>query len=118
MQGAIARTPLLSAACTTGVAKSTSQVVKMMFAPCPSRLTAHALAVVGLLFCVLQVLIRYRRPLTPPLALIWPIRIFAAASAGSSNGAIWPLLSNAHPITIGFFAAVAARPPAVPARTA
>src|SRR3954447_4632238 len=117
MHGAIARTPLLIAACTTGVAKSTSQVVKMMFAPCPSSLTAHAFAVVALLFCVSQVLITSLRWLTPPFLLIWAIRIFAAASAGSSNGAIWPARSNAHPITIGFFADVAAWP-ADPTRAA
>src|SRR4051812_34222866 len=110
MHGAIARTPLLIAACTTGVAKSTSQVVKMMFAPCPSRLTAHCLAVVALLFWVLQVLIWSFRPLTPPFLLIWAIRIFAAASAGVSNGFILPAPSNAQPITIGFFAVVAAWP--------
>src|SRR5256714_12186165 len=45
-------------------------------------------------------------PLTPPLALIWLTRSFAAASAGPSNGAIAPLPSNAPPITIGGFAAL------------
>src|SRR2546423_3900415 len=87
----------------------------MMFEPWPSRLTAHALAVVGLLPWVLQVLISRRRPPTPPFALICLTRIFAAASAGLSNGAILPLESKAHPITIGFFASVAAWPPVAPA---
>src|SRR6188472_3047879 len=88
----------------------------MMLDPWPSRLTAHALAVVGLFPCVLQVLItRCRPPTTPPFALICLTRIFAAASAGLSNGAILPLESKAHPITIGFFASVAARPPVAPA---
>src|SRR5438045_2229292 len=115
MQGATASTPRLIAACTTGVAKSTSQVVKMILAPWPSRLTAHALAVVGLLFCVSHVLIARCRLPTPPFALICLTRIRAAASAGSSNGAIWPFESKAHPITIGPFASVAARPPVAPA---
>ena len=39
--------------------------------------------------------------MTPPLALIRLTRTFAAASAGPSNGAMFPLLSNAQPITIG-----------------
>src|SRR2546423_7046986 len=118
MQGATARTPRLIAACTTGVAKSTSHVVKMILAPCPSRLTAHDLALAGLLFCVSQVLITKCRLRTPPLALICLTRIFAAASAGSSNGAIWPFESKAQPITIGFVASVAARPPVAPAMAA
>src|SRR3954470_7249360 len=51
------------------------------------------------------------------------MRIFAAASAGPSNGAIGPLLSNAQPITIGFFAlgelfAASALPIRASARTA
>src|SRR5438105_13548468 len=108
MHGATASTPRLIAACTTGVAQSTSQVVKLMLAPWPSRLIAQALAVVGLLFCVSHVLITSFRLVTPPFALICLTRIFAAASAGSSNGAIWPFASKAHPITIGFFASVAA----------
>ena len=90
-----------------------------MLEPWPSRLTAHALAVVGLLPCVLQVLItRCRPPTTPPFALICLTRIFAAASAGLSNGAMLPLESKAHPITIGFFASVAALPPVAPATAA
>ena len=73
----------------------------MMFAPLPSRLAAHDFAFAGLLLFVSQVSIRSGRPMTPPFALIWLTRIFAAASAGPSNGAMFPLLSNAQPITIG-----------------
>src|SRR4029078_6660605 len=88
----------------------------MMLEPWPSRLTAHALAVVGVLPCVLQVLITRRRPPpTPPFASICLTRMFGAASAGLSNGAMLPLESKAHPITIGFFASVAALPPVAPA---
>ena len=52
--------------------------------------------------------------MTPPLALIWPTRTFAAASAGPSNGAMFPLLSNAQPITIGACAFVCEPPSPVP----
>ena len=108
MHGATARTPRLIASWTTGVAKSTSHVVKMMFAPAPSRLAAQALAFAGSLFWVSQVLIwSCRPPKAPPLALICATRIFAAARAGSSKGAIWPFWSNAQPITIGFTAVAA-----------
>src|SRR5512135_1871079 len=41
------------------------------------------------------------RPLTPPFWLICATRIFAAASAGVSNGAMFPVLSYAQPIVIG-----------------
>ena len=100
MHGATARTPRLIASCTTGVAKSTSHVVKMTFAPCESSFAAHARAIAGLLPCVLHVAIRSRLPLTPPRAFTCLTRIWAAASAGPSNGAIAPLPSNAQPITI------------------
>ncbi len=43
--------------CTTGAARSTSQVVKMMFAPPLIRLSAHAFAIAGLLPCVSHVMI-------------------------------------------------------------
>jgi hypothetical protein len=52
----------------------------------------------------------------PPLRLSCWTRIFAAASAGLSNGAICPLLSNAQPITIGALAADALPP--MPVRAA
>src|SRR5436305_773026 len=60
----------------------------------------------GLLPCVSQVFSLSLRPSTPPLAFQWAISIFAAASAGLSNGAIAPLESNAQPMTMGFFAVV------------
>src|SRR6185312_13312463 len=102
MHGATASTPRLIASCTTGAAKSTSQVVKMMFAPCPSSFRAHAFATAALLPWVSHVLIWSWRPLTPPRAFTLLTCSFAAASAGLSNGAIAPLLSYAQPITIGF----------------
>ncbi len=64
------------------------------------------------MFCVSQVLITNLWPAAPPLAFSFLIRIFAAASAGSSNGAICPDLSNAQPITTGL-ALGAACPPLV-----
>ena len=93
MHGAIARMPRLIASWTTGVAKSTSQVTNMMSAPLPIRPAAHAFAFAGLLFCVSHVMIRSLRPLTPPRALICWTRTLAAASAGPSNGAMFPLPS-------------------------
>src|SRR5262249_41201799 len=87
----------------------------MMFAPWPSRLSAQALAFAGSLFWVSQVLITKWYLL---LALIALMRILAAASAGLSNGAIWPDESYAQPITTFFFAAGAALLPVVPARAA
>ena len=101
MHGAIASLPRLIASCTTGVAKSTSHVTNMICAPAPSRLRAHAFAFAGLLLFVWQVLIWSFRPSTPPFALIDLTWIWAAASAGPSNGAMLPLLSYAQPITIG-----------------
>jgi hypothetical protein len=95
----------LIASWTTGAAKSTSHVVKITFAPCESSFAAHARAIAGLLPWVLQVAIRSGRPLTPPFALTCLTRICAAASAGPSNGAMAPLPSYAHPITIGALAA-------------
>src|SRR3954470_5703105 len=115
MHGAIARTPRLIASCTTGAARSTSHVVKMMSAPWPSSFAAHDLATVGLLPCVSQVLISSFRPLTPPFAFTVLTRSCAAASAGPSNGAIAPLLSNAQPIVIGAAAADCVRAAAVAA---
>ena len=76
----------------------------MMFAPCPSRLSAHDFALAGLLFCVSQVMIL---SCTPPRALTCFTRTWAAARAGSSKGAMLPLLSNAQPITTCFPAALA-----------
>ena len=66
MQGATASTPRLIVSCTTGAAKSTSQVVNMTSAPCPSSFAAHAFATAGLLPCVSQVLIWSLRPAMPP----------------------------------------------------
>src|SRR2546423_2026153 len=87
----------------------------MILAPWPSRLSAQALALAASLFCVSQVLITN---LYLPLALICLTRILAAASAGLSNGAIWPDWSKAQPMMTVFFAAGAARLPVVPARAA
>ena len=114
MHGAIARTPRSIAALTTGAAKSTSHVVKRTLAFCPSRRNAQALAVAGSFPWVSHVWICSFRPLTPPFALTWATRSCAAASAGLSNGAIAPLLSNAQPMMIGAFAC-AVRCPAVAA---
>src|SRR5438874_2000361 len=116
MNGATASTPALIDAWTTGAAKSTSQVVKMMLAPWPRSFVAQAFAIAGLLPCVSQVRICSGRPLTPPLALTCATRSLAAASAGPSNGAIAPLLSKAQPITIGLPAGDA--PPAKTAAAA
>ena len=80
-------------------------VVKMMSAPWPSSFAAHAFAIAGLLPWVSQVTIWSGRPMTPPFAFTAFTRIWAAASAGPSNGAMPPLLSKAQPITIGFAAA-------------
>src|SRR5438874_5870310 len=87
----------------------------MTLAPPAMSLSAHAFAIVGLLPCVLQVLITSGRPFTPPLASSCATRIFAAASAGPSNGAMAPFASNAQPMTIGLPAVV--RAAAVAART-
>src|SRR4051812_13484818 len=89
-----------------------------MLAPWPIRLSAHDLAFDALLFCVSQVLITNLWPAAPPLAFSCLTRIFAAARAGSSNGDICPDLSNAQPITTGFFADDAACPPLVAASAA
>ena len=89
----------------------------MMFEPCPISFSAHALAIAGLLPCVSHVMISSLRPSTPPLALTWLTRSFAAASAGPSNGAIAPLPSNAQPITIGEAAVVRAAAVAATATT-
>jgi hypothetical protein len=86
----------------------------MTSAPLPSRLAAHDFALAGLLLFVSQVSILSGRPATPPLALIWPMRTFAAARAGPSKGAMLPLLSNAQPITIGACAFVVEPPIPVP----
>ena len=65
----------------------------MMSAPLSIRLAAHDFAFAGLLFWVSQVRIRSLRPLTPPAALIFFTWTFAAARAGPSNGAMFPLPS-------------------------
>src|SRR5215212_1462996 len=101
MHDATASTPRLIASWTTGAARSTSHVVNMTSAPWPSSLAAHAFAIAALFPCVSHVLSWSLRPVTPPRAFNWLTRSFAAASAGLSNGAIAPLLSNAQPITIG-----------------
>src|ERR1044072_6332158 len=88
-----------------------------MFAPWPMRLSAQDLAFAALLFCVSHVLITNLWPAAPPLAFHCLTRILAAASAGSSNGDIFPDFSNAQPITTGF-ADEAACPPVVAARAA
>src|SRR4249919_250806 len=90
----------------------------MTLAPWPSKLRAHAFALVASLFCVSQVLITNLWPAAPPFALICLMRILAAARAGLSNGDIFPLLSYAQPMTTGFFAVGAAWPPVVAARAA
>src|SRR5947209_5273023 len=74
------------------------------FAPSSSSRCAQDFAMSGLFPCVSQVLSSSFRFSTPPFAFHCPTRIFAAASAGLSNGAIVPVLSNAHPMTIGPFA--------------
>ena len=101
MHGATASTPRLIASCTTGAAKSTSHVVKMTFAPPPSSFSAQAFAIAGLLPCVSQVLICSLRAVDAAVRVDCLTRSCAAASAGLSNGAIAPLLSNAQPIMIG-----------------
>ena len=108
MHGATARTPRLIVSCTTGAAKSTSHVVKMTSAPCESSFAAQARAIAGLLPCVLHVAMRSFRPLAPPRAFTCFTRIWAAARAGPSNGAMAPFPSYAHPITIGSFGAAGA----------
>src|SRR3954453_15415709 len=105
MHGAIVSLPALIAFWTTGAAKSTSHVVKMMSTPWPSSFAAQADAMAGLLPCVSHVTIFSGRPLTPPRPLTWPTRTFAAARAGLSNGGIAPFESNAQPTTIGLAAA-------------
>src|SRR6266404_3768827 len=101
MHGAIVSRPLLIDSCTTGAARSTSQVVKMTFEPSAISLSAHDFDTAGLSPWVSHVLIASGCPLTPPFALICATRICAAASAGPSNGAIGPVESCAQPITIG-----------------
>ncbi|HZT53575.1 MAG TPA: hypothetical protein VE995_04260 [Gaiellaceae bacterium] len=93
MQGAIVSRSCFSATCTTGAARSTSQVVKMIFAPSATSLFAHVVETVRSSPCVLQVLITSLWPRTPPFLLIWATRICAAASAGVSKGCIGPLPS-------------------------
>src|SRR5579862_5614968 len=119
MHGAIVSRPWLIDGCTTGAARSTSQVVNMMFAPSLISFAAQALESDGLSPCVLQVLRTILRPPTPFL-LTLAISSFAAASAGASNGFIGPpeSPSYAQPMTIGFFpAAERVRAAAVAART-
>jgi hypothetical protein len=104
MQDATARWFRSIASRTTGAARSTSHVVKITFAFCPSNRSAHALATSALLPCVSHVSSWIFRPRTPPFRFSAAISSFAAASAGLSNGAMLPELSYAQPITIGFFA--------------
>src|SRR5262249_13490147 len=111
MQDATARWPLLIASCTTGAASSTSHVVKMICAPPPISCCAQDFAMSGVLPCVSQVRSSIFRLSTPPWLFQYAIRIFAAASAGLSNGAICPVLSCAQPMMIGGFAPA---PPASP----
>src|SRR5690242_11473090 len=73
----------------------------MMLLPLPISCSAQVLARAGVLPCVSHVMIFKGRPATPPLALIWATRILAAASAGVSNGFMFPVLSKAQPIVIG-----------------
>ena len=47
--------------------------------------------------------------MTPPVLLTAATRIFAAASAGPSNGAMFPVESNAQPMVIGAPACCLAR---------
>src|SRR5215210_7503258 len=89
----------------------------MTSAPCPSRLSAQDFAFAGLLLSVSQVLI-WNWTVAFFCALIWATRIFAAASAGVSNGFMFPVESNAQPITTFFLAAGAALPPVVPTSAA
>jgi hypothetical protein len=69
----------------------------------------------GSLFCVSQLSITSSRPSTPPSSFSWSTRMFAAASAGPSNGAMFPLPSNAQPITIGPAGSMPAASPVVAA---
>ncbi len=105
MHGAIVSLPALIDSCTTGAAKSTSHVVKITSTFWPRSFAAHDFAIAGLLPWVSHVTILSWRPLTPPFAFHCLTRIWAAASAGPSNGAIAPFESKAHPITIGLPAA-------------
>ena len=104
MHGAIVSRWALSASFTTGEARSTSHVVKMILAPWLISLSAQAFDAVGSSFCVSQVLSTILRPSTFFL-LTFLISICAAASAGPSNGPIGPLESWAQPMMIGLFAA-------------
>src|SRR6266480_1718999 len=104
MHGATASTPRLIAVSTTGAASSTSHVTKSTAAFWLSRRRAQAFATSALLLWVSQVRICSFRPSTPPFALIWFTRNFAAANAGPSNGAMLPVPSNAQPMMIGAFA--------------
>ena len=92
MHGATVSFPALIDSCTTGAARSTSQVVIITSAPWPSSLAAQAFAVAGLLPCVLQVM---SRMLTPAPLFTWRIRSRAVASAGPSKGAMAPVESYA-----------------------
>src|SRR5581483_2869028 len=107
MHGATASMPWLMNSCVAGAANSTSQVTMPITAPLPIRLAAQAFDFAGFEFCVSQVMILSGRPLTPPLALIFAISSFAAASAGPSKGAMLPFRSVGKPITIGLPAALA-----------
>src|ERR671918_832760 len=112
MHGAIVSLPRLMDSCTTGAARSTSQVVKMTSAPWLSSRAAQDLAVAGLFPCVSQVLISR---LTPGPRFTCRTRSLAVASAGPSNGAIAPLPSKAQPIVTVFACCGEAEPTATAA---
>ena len=92
MHAATVSFPALIAVCTTGAAKSTSQVVMMMSAPCARSFVAQALAIAALLPCVLQVIslsfVVFDFSLLTALTCVC-----AVASAGPSNGAMFPMPS-------------------------
>src|SRR5580765_6443530 len=83
-------------------------------APCDRSFTAQALAIAGLLPCVLHV-----RSFTfvAPVLLIVAMCDFAVASAGPSNGAMFPMPSYAQPI-VSVFCGAAAPPVATATATA
>ena len=93
MHGATASMPWLMNSCVAGAANSTSQVTMPIAAPLPMRFAAQAFDLAGFEFWVSQVMILSGLPPTPPLALIFEISSLAAASAGPSNGAMFPFRS-------------------------
>ena len=87
-----------------------------MLTPWVTSFSASALVCVGSSWSLMN-LISSGRPLTPPAALIFAISIFAASSAGASNGAMFLVRSMAAPITIGLPVAAAVRAAFVVATT-